>query len=138
MVASTLNHVPKVRNYAGGNESLATVIEIKTPRVTGSPCENLELLLGRMIAPNARIYALALIVGGSGFSHVTVGEDSVAAVQPTVGSPGETVQGFMTILSSPAIQNDLWFTVGLVVAVFVGDKQKVGRRSYPDSAKADL
>ena len=36
VIASPLDHVPQVRNDAGGDEGLATIIKVNTPRVTGS------------------------------------------------------------------------------------------------------
>src|SRR6187431_552783 len=75
LVASALNHVEKMRDYAGLGEELAIRIEIDAPRIAGALGENLELILRGMIAPIARVDLRALRVGGAGLSDVGMGED---------------------------------------------------------------
>ena len=35
VIAAPLDHVPQMRNHAGGNEGLALVVEVHAPRIAG-------------------------------------------------------------------------------------------------------
>ncbi len=67
-----------------------------------------------------------MVIGRAGLADARVGEDAVAAVEPAVRAPGERVQGFVGVLISPAVEQDLRRAVGPVVAVLVGDEEELG------------
>ena len=67
-----------------------------------------------------------------------MGEDTVAAVEPAVGSPDEGVQRLVRVLVAPAVEQYLRRAVGPVVAIRVGDEQQVRGGADPDAAEADL
>src|SRR6516165_3811300 len=60
--APALHDVEQMRNDAAGQKRVAVVVEIDSPRIARSPGENLELFLRRMVAPDARVDARALVV----------------------------------------------------------------------------
>ncbi len=62
----------------------------------------------------------------------------MAAVEPAVGAPGEAVERLVGIVLAPAVEQDLGRAVGAVVAVAVGNEQKLRGRADPDAAEADL
>jgi hypothetical protein len=74
----------------------------------------------------------------AGFADLSVVEDALVAVEPAVGAPNEAVQAFVGVLVAEAIKEDLGFAVGFVVAVFVGDKEEVGRGTDPDAAETEF
>ena len=91
MKASALHYVPKVWNYAGGNESLSSIIEVYSPWVTSAPAKDFEFFLGGMIAPYPGVDALTFAIRCSGFADIAMSEHAVAAIEPAVRAPGETV-----------------------------------------------
>ena len=91
MKAPALHNVPKVWNYAGGNESLSSIIKVYPPWVTSTPAKHFEFFLGGMVAPHASVDALTFAIRCSGFADIAVGEHAVAAVEPAVRAPGEAV-----------------------------------------------
>ena len=91
MKAPALHNVPKVWDYAGGNESLSSIIEVYPPWVTSAPAKHFEFFLGGMIAPHASVDALAFAIRCSGFADIAMSEHTVASIKPAVRAPGETV-----------------------------------------------
>ena len=66
MKASALHYVPKVWNYAGGNEKLSSIIEVYSPWVTSAPAKDFEFFLGGMIAPYPGVDALTFAISAPG------------------------------------------------------------------------
>ena len=63
----------------------------------------------------------------TGLADVGMREYSVAAVQPSVRSPDETVQRFVPVVDAPAVEQDLRRTVRHVVAVGVRNESQIRR-----------
>jgi hypothetical protein len=91
-----------------------------------------------MIAPDTAVERDAFVGRRAGAADVARGENAVAAVEPAVGSPFETVDHVVLGLSSPAVEDDLRLAVGHVVAVFVGNEEQVRGAGDPDAAVAVL
>ena len=91
MKASALHYVPKVWDYAGGNESLSSIIEVYPPWITSTPAKDFEFFLGGMIAPHASVDALTFAIRCSQFADIAMSEHTVASIKPAVRAPGETV-----------------------------------------------
>src|SRR5207245_9361251 len=70
LVARALNDVEQVWNDAGLDEALALFVEVNAPGIAGAFGEDLEAVLGGMIAPNAGVDARALAVGRAGLADV--------------------------------------------------------------------
>ena len=65
-------------------------------------------------------------------------EDSVAGVEPTIGSPTEGVERFVSVVNSETIQKNLRFPVGTIIFVGIGEEKEIGRCSDPDPTEADF
>src|SRR5947208_364587 len=107
LVAAALDDVEAVRDDAGLDERLAVLVEVEAPWIAGAVGEHLELVLGRMVTPDARVDRHAVLLGHSRLADLRVCEDTVAAVEPAVRAPGERVERFVRVLVAPAIQEDL-------------------------------
>jgi len=79
-------------NNTDGNEWVAIVIEIDSPRIARAVCENLELVPDWMIPPHPGIHRDSLVIGCTGFADARMGEDAVAAIEPSVRSPNEGME----------------------------------------------
>ena len=77
VVASALDHVPQVRDDAGGDEGLPAAVEIQPPRIARAPREDLEFFLGGMIPPHASIERHAVLVRRAGLADLAVREHAV-------------------------------------------------------------
>ena len=61
----------------------------------------------------------------------------MAAVQPAVRPPDETVQGFVAIVDPPAIQQHLRRPIRFVITVRIRDERQVGWRTDEDPSETD-
>ncbi len=95
IVARPLDDVKQMRNDTGRAKSLAVVVEVDPPGIAGSLGEDLELMLERMIAPDAGIDGNALVIRRTRLADFRMREDAVAAIEPAVRPPDEGVQGFV-------------------------------------------
>ena len=60
VVDTALNDVEQVGNHTASGESLADIVEVKTPRIRESSSKNLETVLGWVVTPDSTIDELAL------------------------------------------------------------------------------
>jgi hypothetical protein len=137
LVVATLDHVVEVGNHASGDKRVADVVEVEPPLIAHALGEDLKDLFGRMVAPDTGVEGRAVLVAGPGFADVGMGEDSLVAVEPAIGSPDEAVQGFVRVLRSPAIEHRLRRAIGRIVAILVRNEKQVGRTAHPDAAMTD-
>ncbi len=91
LITSALNHMKRVSDHAGGDQRLAMVVKVDTPRVAGAVGKNFELVTHRMITPHASVEGCSLVIGGARFADLAVRENALATIQPTVGAPVESV-----------------------------------------------
>ena len=137
VVAAARDDVPHVRDDARLDEEVAVGVVVEAPRVAGAVGDDLEDVPRRVIAPDAGVNLLSLVVRVAGLADVRVREDAVAAVQPAVRPPDEAVERLVGVLPAPAIEEDLRFT-GLVGLLVVRDEEQVGGGPDPHPAEADL
>src|SRR3569623_78632 len=95
LVTAALNDVIQVRNDTGGQKALALVVEIVAPRVARAVSENFELVLRRMIAPDARVNRRALIVRRARLADARVRGHAVTAVETAIKTPNKRVKPFI-------------------------------------------
>ena len=55
LIPSALNDVPQVWNHARSNEGLSTVVEVNSPRFTGSACEDIKHVPRRVVTPDRSV-----------------------------------------------------------------------------------
>ena len=68
--SAALNYMEQVGNNTAGKKSLAIVIEVNTPRVTGSFAKYFKLFFGWMIAPDSGIDSFSLRVWSSRLTYI--------------------------------------------------------------------
>ena len=136
LVTPALDDVPQVRDDARLGPELAVLVEIDAPGVACALREHLELVLRRVVAPDAGVDFRPLEVARARLAHVGVGEHAMAPVEPAVGAPGEGVERLMGVLVGETVEQDLGRAIGLVVAILVGDEEQVRGRADPDAAEA--
>ena len=128
LIASALDHVEKVRDDTGLDEALAVRVEVNAPRVAGAVRERLENVPRGMVAPHAGVERHALGLRCVRLADLAVGEHAVAAVEPAVRPPDETVHRLVRVLIAPAVKHDFGWPVGMVITVRVGN----GRIGYAE------
>src|SRR5262249_29959319 len=107
--------VEQMRDDARFDEAFAMLVEIEAPRIARALCEDLELVTGRVVAPDASVDRRALLRRSAGLADERVREDAVATVEPAIGSPGEGVERLVRVLVMPAVEENLRRAGGLVV-----------------------
>ena len=130
--------VEDVLNHAVGEERLAPLIERETPRIRRAVRDDLELVPHRMEPPDAAVHGRSLVVGRTGLADLRVRQDSVAAVQPTVRPPHETIRDVMHRLQIEPVEQHLRRTIGHVVAVGIGDEQQPRNGRHKNAAEPVL
>ena len=107
MVASTLDHMPQMRNHAGRDKSLPLVIEVDTPRIAGAIHESFKDVLLRMISPDCSVERKSSLIGVTRLAYFGMREHAMTSVEPSIWSPNKRVQRFMSILpAKPIAKND--------------------------------
>ena len=137
VINSALDDVEEMGDNAAGGEAMADIIEVEAPGIGETAGEDFERLRFRVEAPNAGIEIEAVFFRCAGFTDERVGKDALATIEPAVGSPDEGVEGFVSILDAPAVEEDFRFGVGDIVAIGIGNEDEVGRGTEVDSAVSD-
>ena len=137
VVDATLDDVEEVGDDAAGGEAVAEIIEVEAPRIREATCEDFEIASFGVEAPDASIEVEAVVFRSTRFSDERVGENALATVEPAVGAPDETVEGFVAVLHAPAVEKYFGFGVGNIVAISVGNENEIGRRAEVDPAVSD-
>ena len=96
-----------MRNHARLDEQLAVCIPVHPPRVTRAVREDLKFLLLGLESPHTRVDLCALCGGSSRLADVAAHEDAVAAVEPAVRPPVESVERLVCVVVAPAIEEHL-------------------------------
>src|SRR5579884_2847340 len=127
-----------MRNHACLDEALAVLVEIYAPGIARAFGKIFERVLDGMITPDAAGDDGAVLVGRTGLADLGKIEHAVAAVKPTVRTPGEGVQRFVRVVVIPAVEQNLRRTCGFgFIAVLHRDEHEIGRRADPHTAKTD-
>ena len=153
VVDASGDHVEQVGDHAGGDEDLTLRVVVDAPGVAEAVGDDLEAVLGRVVAPDAAVdvdsVVLEQVIGegvvvavdrlvGSRLADPGGRREPFEAVEPAVGAPVEAVDRLVTVADAPAGQQDLGVVhVGDVVAVAVGEVEEVGRRADEDAVEAD-
>ena len=93
-----------MRDDTAGCETLAMLIEIKPPRVGEPAGIDFEFVLYGMVSPDSPVNKLSLVFGGIGKTDFGFCENAMASIQPSIRSPNETVERFMPVIDSPAVE----------------------------------
>ena len=137
MINTALNDVEEMGNDTAGGEAVADIVEVKAPRIGQAAGEDFKILGLGMKAPDPGIEIEAVFLFSARLADERVGENSLASVEPTVWSPDETVECFMSVVNPPTIEEDSRFRVGNVVAIGIGNEEQIGRSSKIDAAVPD-
>ena len=120
------------------HEEVAHAVEIEAPLIAPAGRKDFELMTRRMIAPHRRTHGRALGRRCPGLAHQRTGENPMAAVKPAIRAPGETVKRLVRILKTPTIEQDLWRSIGHVVAIRIGNEEQIRRSAHPHAAEPQL
>src|SRR5579875_652631 len=77
---STRNDVEQVLDDAVGDEHFAVIVEVQSPRIRGSPGEDLKGFLDGVTSPAAAVERDAFILRRVGSADIRRGENAVATV----------------------------------------------------------
>ena len=99
--------------------------------------EDFKNVPGRVIAPDAGVDRDAVLIWRTWLADAGMGENTVAAVQPAIGSPGESVERFVGVLVAPAVEENLRLA-GRVGLLIVRDEEKVRGGTDPDAAETEF
>lgn len=113
----------------GAGKGAAFAVEFETEGITATFGEDFKFMGARMIAPDG-LAEEADAFDGRGASA------AMGAVEPAVGTPGETIRAGVSVLDAEAGEMDFGVAIGAVVAVAVGIEEKVGRIQDPHAAAA--
>ncbi len=143
--------MPEMRDHAGGDEDLAVVIEVDSPRIAKAVRDDFKAILRGMITPNPTINVLAIFDRHLDGERIALAQDfaaigrlahgracgeTLAPIKPTIGPPTEAVKHFMTILNAPTGKSHFERAIGFVVLILVRHEEQIRRRAEPQSFKA--
>ena len=139
VVHASLHDMKKVRNDAAGRKTLAHVVEVESPWIGQALGEDFEFLGLGMKTPNPSVDELPFILGSSGSAHFRTGEHPMASVHPTVRTPNEAIEGFVTVMNAPAIEQNLVRTIRYVIPVGIRNEDQFGWHSdvHPAHSNGD-
>jgi len=137
VVDAALDDVEEMGDDAAGGKAVAEVIEVEAPRIGEAASEDFEFASFGVEAPDAGVEVEAVVFGSARFPDEGVGENALAAVEPAVGSPDEAVQSFVAVVHAPAVEKNFGFGVGNIVAIGVGNENKIRRGSEVDTTVSD-
>src|SRR5438034_979840 len=102
-----------MRYDAAGDEHLAALVPIQSPRVAGAGANGFQFFRHRVIAPHAAVDEHARAFRRAGRADVRARGDAVAAVKPAVGAPVQIADDVVHTSVRPAIEYDLRLAAGL-------------------------
>ena len=103
VIDPALHDVKEMGDDTTRGKTMTDVIEIEAPGVGQTSSKDLKGFGHRVKAPDAGIDELPLLGRGARFADIGSGEDAMTAVEPTIRSPNEAVQGLVTIMRAPTI-----------------------------------
>src|ERR1051326_3421888 len=121
-------------NDARADECVAVAVEIDSPWVASTIGEDFEFFRVRLIPRNCR---RDLDTGRAGLRnfHPRMGEHAMSHVKPAIGTPGKSVEQFVTIIEAEASEQD-GSSVRFVVMIRVLKEQKIRRLADINAAVA--
>lgn len=113
--------VPEVADDGVDHEELAIGIPVVAPGVGPAVRDGFDDFAGGVVAPDGAVDFEAFVHRGAGGADGGGVGDAVAAVEPAVGAPAEAVDDVVADgFGVEAVEEDLGFGVGGVVAVLIG------------------
>ncbi len=125
VVDASLHDMKKVRNHATGGEALPHVVEVESPGIGQALGKNFEFLGLRMKAPDSTVNEFTVFLCGARLPDLGPSEHPMASVHPTVRAPNEAIEGFVTVMDAPTVEQDLVRTIRDVVPIGIGNENKL-------------
>ena len=136
-VIGTGDDVPEVADDGVDHEEFAIGIPVVAPGVGAAVGDGFEDFAGGVVAPDGAVEFGAFFGRGAGGADGGGVGDAVAAVEPAVGAPAEAVDDVVADgFGVEAVEEDLGFGVGGVVAVLVGEEGEGAGVEDPGAAVA--
>ena len=126
VVNASLHDMKKVRNDAAGGEALTHVVEVESPRIGQTLGENFEFLRLGMKTPDSTVYEFTVFLCGARLPDLRSSEHPMASVHPTVRTPNEAIESFVTVMNSPTIEQNLVRTVRYAITIGIGNEDQFG------------
>src|SRR5262245_16499338 len=102
---------------------MSGIVKCQAPLIAAAVCEDLKLVTHRMIPPHSGAERYSLLLGCTGLTNRRGIEHTLITVEPTIGPPSKTVQAFVRVLIAETVEQHLRWTIGMVVAIAIGNKQ---------------
>src|SRR5438132_14276231 len=96
-----------MRNDTSGDKELSIVVEVQAPRIRAPFAKYFEKVFGWVIAPNAAVELLPLLVHGSRFANNGLARHPVTAIKPSIRAPHKGAQSVVRVLVAESIQQNL-------------------------------
>ncbi len=131
--------VPEVAVDGVDEERFAVGVPVVAPGIGRAVGDGLESFALRMKAPEAAAQGNALLGGCAGHANLAGTRAAAASIEPAVRPPFQAVGEVVIhrVHGIETVENDLFRTVWRVVAVGIGDEDKVWRAHRPHAAVAD-
>src|SRR5947209_936879 len=99
------SHMEEVIDYAGADKSIAIPIKVNAPWIASALGEYFEFLGIRMVA---RDRGRNFDAGRRGFGdfNLRMREHAMSHVKPAIGTPGESVEQFVSIVETEAVEQN--------------------------------
>ena len=123
---------------AVGHEEGAIGAVVETPLVGATVGVDFEFMSDGVKAPDGGIDLQAFLFRGAGFADEGRVENAVTTVEPTIVSPEKGVGSFVSVGEGKAVEENLGRTIGFVVSIRVGNKNKFGGAGHEDATVSDL
>ena len=113
--------------------------------------DDFKAILRGVIAPHTTVDVLAIFDRHLDGERIALAQDfaatgwlahgracgeTLATIEPTIRSPTEAVEHFMTILNAPSCEPHLKRTISFIVVVLVGHEEQIRRCAEPQPIKA--
>ena len=133
------DNMPEVADNRVDDEHLAVLIEIESPRVGHSVHHWFDGTMDGMVSPNTGIDLDALRVARAWFADIAGRLDPVSSVEPTIGSPFQTVGWRVT--DDPfieSVEHDDRRSIRNIIPVSVGKEKKMRQADGPNPSVANF
>ena len=136
VVHASLHDMKKVRNDATGRKTLTHVVKVESPGVGQTFGKNFEFPGLRVETPDPTVDELAVFLVRTRLTNLRPREHPMTSVHPAVRSPNEAIEGLVTIMDSPTVEQDLMRTIGHVIPIGIGNEDQFGWHPNVNSAHA--
>ena len=123
---------------AVGHEEGAVGTVVETPLIGSAVGVDFEVVSDGMESPDAGLEIDAFFLGSARLADEGIVKNAVTAVKPAVVAPKKRVWRFVRVPEREAVEKDLGWAVGFVIAIGIGDEEEFGSAGREDASVADF